>query len=264
MSDFEETRKDKSWITEAFIIAFAPVAAYTIKYSYELGFARQFGIPEGFIDIDLTQILSLTVVTVMVFLIIALAASAYKIIFGKSKHIIFKKMLRLSIVFILLFPLSILSLITGHVSIILACFLFFGTSVSVELVHPLLTQKQKVGYIAKLEASVSLWEYFKLSFSYYFGRWLSSVVFTAAGLTILLVYSFVVGHLVALRSSEFIIVKSSPDMVVLRQYGDKLICAPLDRTNKKVERTLTILKVGEDLSLKLRVEEVGPLSLRKD
>jgi len=49
-------------------------------------------------------------------------------------------------------------------------------------------------------------------------------------------------------------------MVVLRIYGDKMVCAPFDRSNGEVERSFVILKVAEDPDLVLHIDKVGPLN----
>jgi len=73
-----------------------------------------------------------------------------------------------------------------------------------------------------------------------------------------------IGRAIALNQSEFLVITTSSEMVVLRAYGDKLLCAPFDRTKKEVKRTFSILKIAEDSNLKLSLEEVGPLHMEKE
>jgi hypothetical protein len=86
------------------------------------------------------------------------------------------------------------------------------------------------------------------------------LVFT---LLITLVVVYYAGQSAALRQSTYLVTSTSPQMVVLRTYGDSIICARFDRNTKEVEPSFVVLKVGDDPELTLHSEHVGPLSLHK-
>jgi hypothetical protein len=66
-----------------------------------------------------------------------------------------------------------------------------------------------------------------------------------------------------MKEKEFLVLASSPDTVVLRIYGDNIICAPFNRSAKEMQRSFIIHKVGETPPLELRLEKIGPLVLKK-
>ncbi|MCJ7497382.1 MAG: hypothetical protein MUO78_04525, partial [candidate division Zixibacteria bacterium] len=82
-------------------------------------------------------------------------------------------------------------------------------------------------------------------------------------LFLVLIFSWEAGRSRALKQDEFLILKASPELVVLRIYGENLICAPFDRTTKEVKKTISIFKIGDDPDLKLSLEKVGPLHIEK-
>jgi len=70
--------------------------------------------------------------------------------------------------------------------------------------------------------------------------------------------SFAVGRNRALAQTHFLIPEESPDLAVLRFYGDILVCTPFDRETHKVGGTFVFRKVSEG-NLRLNLERVGPL-----
>ena len=78
-------------------------------------------------------------------------------------------------------------------------------------------------------------------------------------LWLLLVISNNAGDAAALKQEEFLVANTSPEMVVLRIYGDHLICAPFDRATKEAQRSYSVLNVADDPQLMVRLEKVGPL-----
>lgn len=93
-----------------------------------------------------------------------------------------------------------------------------------------------------------------------FGDWAASVYILFIALVMI---SFTWGSSEAKYRKNFFVIGNSPETVVLRIYGDKLICAPFDRTDKIVEGNIVIRKMFGSSSLMLRSEEIGPLRLRK-
>ena len=67
------------------------------------------------------------------------------------------------------------------------------------------------------------------------------------------------GDAAAISQKEFLVTNTTPAMVVLRVYGDTMICAPFDRNSHEVKKSFTLLKMAEDPKLVLSLENVGPL-----
>jgi hypothetical protein len=73
------------------------------------------------------------------------------------------------------------------------------------------------------------------------------------------IISSAIGIIQAVTDEEYYIVNTSPEMVVLRIYDGKLICAPFDRISKKIYRNFVIKNIGE-YNLVMTMEKIGPFS----
>jgi len=72
-----------------------------------------------------------------------------------------------------------------------------------------------------------------------------------------------IGKAHALNQKEFLVLSSSPEMVVLRIYGDRMIVAPFDRKTQEFESKFVIKTLGADDTLVISPEDIGPLKLSK-
>lgn len=77
----------------------------------------------------------------------------------------------------------------------------------------------------------------------------------------LLLVAYTVGQGEAIRKVRFLTLKSSPDFVVLRNYGDSFIAARFDRKLKTISDELLILRFSDHEKGEFRNEIVGPLRL---
>jgi magnesium-transporting ATPase (P-type) len=91
------------------------------------------------------------------------------------------------------------------------------------------------------------------------GRPLILVALMCYGLFFLLAMKF--GELRASGQVPFLVTtsSSSQEMVLLRAYGDVLIFAPFNRKTREVQKSFTIIKIG-DLKTALTLEDVGDLT----
>jgi hypothetical protein len=126
---------------------------------------------------------------------------------------------------------------------------------------PLQTQRNKKTYLDKLEAQDQSEAQIQNLFGYVGQRIGGGVVVVFTWLVILAFTYNTVGQAIAQGQHQFLVTNTAPAMVVLRIYGDKMICAPFDRNKKEVKRSLVILEVAQDPDLVLSLEAVGPLSL---
>jgi hypothetical protein len=253
-----EKSTTKHWVSEGLIIAAIPIVAYMITFSYETGFAGFFGIPREFIALNFTSVFIVAGALLGVLFFLFLLTEIISMVFPPSKDIIY----RTSLPF---FPLSLMCA---------ALFILYGSywrewigSVVVTMLFalfwygfPLLTQRDKKGYRKKLEADEEAERQVKTPFDHAIrligGR---KALIIILFLILLLDVSHHAGHAAALKQEEFLVANTSPEMVVLRIYGDHLICAPFDRATKEVQRSFIVLKVADNPQLMLRLEKVGPL-----
>ncbi|HET6419808.1 MAG TPA: hypothetical protein VFG19_06620 [Geobacteraceae bacterium] len=81
-----------------------------------------------------------------------------------------------------------------------------------------------------------------------------------AMLTFLCIISSGFGIIRAVTKEKYYVVNTSPEMVVLRIYGNVLICAPFDRISKKIYKNFDVKNIN-DFGLKMTLEKIGPLSM---
>jgi multidrug efflux pump subunit AcrB len=251
------------WLTEGLLVAGIPIVAYLLKYSYELGYADAFSIPWELITIDLPNILLLSV-NLMLAGVVVLFLIAISMPFFKGENVILRSLIKSLFSILIILPWLVLSMLR-HDKVIL--FLAVGFFLLVQyglFVSPLLTQRGKMGYAARLAAAEFKLKRLMNFLDYSFGWKLKHLIVVIFVLVSLVASIKLIGESVGIGKVTFMVNKSSPEMVVLRVYGDKLICAPFDRTTKEVKRTFTILKTGDDPNLQLSLEKVGPLHVEKE
>jgi hypothetical protein len=71
------------------------------------------------------------------------------------------------------------------------------------------------------------------------------------------------GRARAEKMDVFQVIKQSPELVVLRTYGDYFIAAPFNRTTREVEKKVYLLKLAEMGKTPLQLEKVGPLKVKE-
>lgn len=269
MSSDQET-KGSSWLSEGlvaaasegFIVAAISVTAYLFAFIYQAGFARVFGIPLSFVTVGLTDVFiaggSLLLAGLLVLTLgnLAFVISAK---FGSGpirRRIVSLTPMLLCSIALLFFVVgthlqkSLTGIIIGWLVIL---FLEFG--------FPLLTQRHKKGYLEKLRTQDSL-DACTTDLPGYVARRLGRGLYSILYVLMLALYvTYHAGQSTALRQSRFLVTPTSPEMVVLGVYGDKIVCAPFDRDSRQVEQSFVVLRLAEDPNLALRPEDVGPLNV---
>lgn len=79
----------------------------------------------------------------------------------------------------------------------------------------------------------------------------------------LLFVAYFVGHGEASRKQQFLVSKASPDIVILRNYGDLFIGARFDRSKKLILDELILARLGQNQTVEYFNEPIGPLTLRR-
>ena len=72
--------------------------------------------------------------------------------------------------------------------------------------------------------------------------------------------SSTLGEAEAFNQRVFLVPSTQPDSIVVRVYGDKILCAAIDHNAKKPLKQFYILTAGVDKSLHFDAKEIGPLS----
>lgn len=245
--------------------AMAPIAlgsAYFLSYIYERAYSMFFKIPNEFIVIGWISIIPIAVKIFLIWILLLLSILVFwsylldrAAEWGPICRIFIKVVGGTAPMIILMVPFrmfwSTLPISVGFWIIVL---IFFY------LLRPLMTQKKIKGYRDKLIAQERVDEApaigpAKTVIRYLGGRWGFVIVFT---LPLLILATHFGGINDAASKVEFLIPSTTQELVVLRIYGDNLICAPLDRENKEIERSFFILDMKD---IYLTPEKVGPLTV---
>ena len=250
------------WLSEGLLIAAIPILGYSLAFAYEVGFATVFGIPIEFLTFELTKILTvaglLTILSPLVLLVGFIPAFLFR-----HSNLISRLVSPYIPSLIMIGILLYLHLTRWQEWITLV--VVMGVFAAVDFGAPLVTQRGKATYSEKLLAENK--EFRKQLAGTIIHNLVNRVGRTglmAVLVVWLTVYSaYSVGRAQAFDQTHFLVPSTSPEWVVLRIYGDKVIIAPLDRTSGGVQKSFGILKLGEDPSLVLSREKVGPLHIQE-
>jgi len=263
MSDTEKKVTRNTIISEALVVACSPALAYLFAFTYEAGFAKVFKIPLSFIELNLTTVFvvasAVGIVLVILLLFINYLYAFVVTPFRQKKYLIpricasFTMFIWFFAKFLFFGPLLWKQWIGSLLTLIFVVMFFF--------LIPLITQGSKRSYLEKLKAHGAGAPETLVSHISMHGGW--RFVFYLYCLWLLVDLMGAAGQAKAMRQKEFFVPSASPDTVVLRIYRENLICAPFNKEGRTVQRSLIIHKLVESPPLTLRVEEVGPLSLKK-
>lgn len=264
MSNENETRSEnqsmKRWVWQSIILAGIPTLGYTLAYVHELGFCNEFEIPNEFIILDWTSILFAIGKILGIVLILLLYVQVFVVLKFWSEKLgpINQRLIRYFVIFL---PLLIISIPypSFWLEVLLVFLFFISLLLFVDFLQPLIKSTDVKGYRNKLKHQD---EFFERKIP-----WLDRFI-RKIGMRNILILFFIIpllfvasnfdGGDTAKRQEEFLIPSTNQQLVVLRIYGDNLICAPLDREAKEIERSFYILEMSDTV---LTPEKVGPLSV---
>ncbi len=263
MDNPDKQNKFRFTITEGILLALAPPFSYFLAFSYESGFAQHFDIPINFIQVGF--------IDVIIFASVVFGGIVFFIVMINPIVMFFP----LKKVFLLV-PLSSTALVIFIISFFLFGYsnwkywffslLFLMFYVFLDFGMPLFSQRNVSGYMNKWVAqkeheqkiNESNPDFFILIGRHYGGR----LLFIIIGLMVSVLIVTNSGLAKAVNQDEFLVLDTSPEMVILRIYGDRMIVAPFNRKTQEVESKFIIKTLGEDDNLVISPEDIGPLKLK--
>ncbi len=259
-------------ISGAILSGFLTFYGFYSAYLYERGFSTYFKIPSSFVEVGLSEVFKVILILfpIVMFLFlgtdVALSASI-------SRNPILRELVRYIIPFLLfiltplIFDLPKYFKVSGIIAFLL---LIIG-----ELIFPLISMSKRIkGLKRKLEILQSYDEHRKKKFNFFRSNFIDMFMEQIGIVTFLIIcllvvsLSFVdqIGKQNAKSQKEFMIIKSNPELVVLRKYSENFICATFDREKKEV-RNRIYLKTSDQISeegFEIVIEDIGPLKLPKE
>ena len=262
----EEKKKSFSIYSDAIIAIIIPIAGYYAAFKYETGYANYFGVPTNFIDVGLSEVLNLVGLLLMAFIYVVGYINIRSILF-KDKNPITRAIGRILFWLLLLFLVIYASDLKG-ISLYFVLFFMFGI-LFVDFILPLFSQRKIKGYKNKLEHQERNDDMHKSIRS----SWLTSYsegrsIFKNVVIVLTIFSLFFIdtlGGASARHQSSFLILKSNPELVVLRKYSGKFICAEFDREKKEILNVFYLKNLDQvaNEGIKIATEVVGPLRRHK-
>jgi hypothetical protein len=236
----DNTSPNKRWLSDALLIAGAPVLVYVLTLAFEMSFAGTFDVPFQFVAVTWTSsfvmgvILLVTGAIAFVLCSIALSMSrranrrpGYLRAFDVFPAVV---LLATSVAYVSLnWRRMIVGEVVGFALGVASSIFFRRERQHHEALDPKGVRRLVVGVFALM--------------------WLLAAVNTA----------LLVGTATARFQKEFYVPRDSPGTVVLGIWGDTVVSAPFDRKTHAVKQEYLVTKISDHSSLDLRVERVGPL-----
>ena len=238
---------------------------YAAAYFKEWGYCVFFGIPLDLIKLDITNILiTITYGVGVIFFIFWFAELFYTVSqriklknFGPIKR-------RISFDILFLFLLAFFftyyrgMLYTWPLAALLLILVLYS-----QFVAPLIIQGKISSYSNKLEAQDRLEMKTQLPLDYFVKRTGITIVSLGTLLGLFLIAMMWIGINTAEMQRNFLVPSTNESSVVLRIYGDTVICAPFDIKTKEVEKTFFIIRLDDESRPEFRLYRLGPLTSPK-
>lgn len=265
MNESKDNKPSDRWLNEGMALVITPALAYYFAFTYESAYCNTFNIPVHFIRPDITTVLvyatilfGLYFILIPVFDVLADAVTFSLIPINN----IWVRLLKLFFPLLMFFGLILVIYKEQWKTLIPITLIFIGIFLVDILVAWLFRDKTK-SFAKQLDTGIEL--FFRSGtplciIRSRFGAKVTTVLFL---IIVGIIVSRSLGNAAALNQKVFLMPSSHPNTVVLRQYGDKIICSPIDMDKKKVTKSFIIMTVGSDSNTVFELREVGPLQPEK-
>lgn len=234
--------------SEGLIVAYLTFLGYAVAFSYQVGYASAFGIQQ-FVTLNLTNIF-LSIVMVAIFLILFAALVDFIVDIFPFSNIqnYFSLTIMLAIILMLL--------LMGDSKLVIIPTVFFIFVLACEIIACIIDKNKNPG-------GKSGQTKFTLSIEIFFHNSLGKNIKIVFLITVFIIISaYLVGNNKARNETEFLILNTTPEYVVLAIYDDNIIVAPINRNTNTVYMQYKIYNI-RDSSLIMKMEEVGPLIIER-
>lgn len=251
----ESDSNTPSFFSEGLTIAAVSVFSYMLTFLYEYGYCGVMGIPVALISVDLT---SAFVVVGLLFLLLSfvwIIAEWLHRIWPKAPSVYHRIMARYSV----------------NISVLLFLIFLFGTRVSEYIVFaiiglsllagdflvPLIAHRDLKTYKEKLEAAESL-----EGQEFLLARKALSAMGSRGKVLIfgifLMYISMNLGRGYAYKQNAFYVISGEPPLAILRIYGDRFVCARVNRSANEISE-FEVISTNDLKGHTISLEAIGPL-----
>jgi len=255
----ESTKRQSIFIAEPILLFLVTVFGYLFLYLHEVGYCDKFEIPELLIEVNILKLVSLAF-----YFIIALNLLFFAVRYIK------KKITAIRIAFTI-FILAIVILFGFAFDLwrwpkILLLFLFLLSVFLPDFLDFMIRGEGQVFFLSKKRGESELEKQKEERLLDIIRGKPSERILLITGLLFSLsILGLPLGSLYARTQRSFMLIKSSPELVVLREYSNNLICSEFDRQKKEISGKYLILKIDKisEAEILIENENIGPLKLSK-
>lgn len=256
----KKVSEDKRFKTliDVLILSIGPILAYLLTYSYEYGYTKHFKIPTELISPNITNIFIVGVAFWSIFIPVIFLCNIFLISFGKVNNIYHRTLLRLSpmyLIFFIYFLIYGFNTLIAYISVLILLFTLW------EFFFPILFFRNIKGYKEKLKKQEEKEESVKNILDKIRANLGQSGVLLIFVIYVSIITAYNLGVSKAISQKEFLLLEKQ-QMVVLRIYGDRLICAPINIENKEIDNKIKIYHINNP-TISLKWSKVGPLTYNK-
>jgi hypothetical protein len=259
MSNEDDPNKKDTWISNGLLIATFPAFSYAIAYAYEWGADKYYGISAQLIEITLPGTFLAFISLLGIIFLLWQTAEVFNPLWVKLPDPI-RRRLKLYNGFLMVFIAYVL-IAEEKIGNLKFLWIFFGLSVFFDFIVPALAFRDKRSYADRIlqrhNEDLSYDTVLDKIFKHSGASWFLVVLIAIY----MLVLSYSLGMGTARRQAEYLLVVGQNDEVVLRQYGDVIVSARINRISKQIAKIYTVRKLSAEKPISFQSEEVGPLTL---
>lgn len=255
-----------AWLSNAAFIALGAAFSYFLAFVYERAYCKYFNVPDSLIRPDMTTILAFTVALYTFSFSVFWLVSVLYVFFhpGEKKKVSAISRFVRSRGVLLLLAIIIAAAYQWDKYGWLTIGAILSTLFVLDIVPAIITKRKHKTFNMALHASMddtermnSVWIPIK--------RRLGEQVFTLYLLCWCAVsVAGALGQSAAEKQTRFLVPDLKPDSIVVKMYGDYVICISINRTGKTTGKDLTIINLQEPSTLRLHWENLGPFKESKD
>lgn len=249
----------REFLLSSSFLAGVSAAAYFLTYAYEFGYASTFHIPLEFISPNLTTVFSVGISLLCILNFLMMLRS-------ELCNASISLPIRFYLVLLTHSPLLLLGVVLALTYLPMAWVLGLYSSLGLAAIA--------VPFLLAYRQNGSRWT--DKCFTQYRGRcvegyrtwigenqsefrWcLRNPLFVLELTVAIILVPVLIGHAHALHRKSYLVLSDRRNTVVIRQYGETLVCGTIDRSAKLLYPEFTLLKAVDD-GRKLRLEDIGPL-----
>ena len=262
--DKEASTSGKRLLSQGAIALGVPAAGYLIVYAHEAGFLEAFSIPTALATLDLVTVLQVSLALVGAMILFFWVGNFVYMLWPQGRKLTRNHIRIIRDMGAVAAGVALALWLPNTRSFGFVMLFMGGLFGFFDFVWPLLTQRGKKPYREKLEAVDEIDRNTKTLFDKVIPLLGVRVVLLLMLVWALSAFAYLGGLYSAQHKVSYLAFQMDDggEAVVLREYHDRLICAPFDRDTSCLKKGFFILETACTSPLLLTLEEVGPLKIR--